>query len=293
MAGNTVHARDESRKSHHTPKDDPTDDLGTMFARGRLKEARQWFGRRGWNVLPQDERGRRVLAWGADHAWLAGPANPKRSVRNWCRRWWPSLSDAELAEIVARTETSNKRWSADQCAVVLEITVRDRESLGFRFVGAMDDPEYEHRNATAAAKHAARSRKYRAARGAKTRADYEGKSLSRTKPWEAEGISRASYYRRRRNGETSPCRDITFLTNNKSLRENIGSVTHLSHEPDLPSRPLNAARRAPEPVLVEFFDEHGNLISLEFDADDPELADFAPFAAAAGAAQSRTADRWR
>jgi hypothetical protein len=59
----------------------------------------------GWEVLPQGIRGQHILQWGADHAWLASPANPERGVRRWCRRW-ARLSDDALAEIVASTKTS-------------------------------------------------------------------------------------------------------------------------------------------------------------------------------------------
>jgi hypothetical protein len=43
-----------------------------------------------------------------------------------------------------------------------------------------------------------RQRKRLARPGAKPRAEYEGQSLSKLKPWKAEGISRAQWYRRRR-----------------------------------------------------------------------------------------------
>jgi len=47
-----------------------------------------------------------------------------------------------------------------------------------------------------------RRRKKRRAKGMKSRADYlEANSLSRDKPWVAEGISRAQWYRKQR--ETS------------------------------------------------------------------------------------------
>jgi len=45
-------------------------------------------------------------------------------------------------------------------------------------------------------------------RGHKTREEYLATSLSRLKPWEAEGISRRTYYRRLKqlsDGGTSPC----------------------------------------------------------------------------------------
>jgi hypothetical protein len=42
-----------------------------------------------------------------------------------------------------------------------------------------------------------RQNKERRAAGAMLRAEYEANSLSRTRPWDAEGISRATWYRRR------------------------------------------------------------------------------------------------
>lgn len=211
-----------------------------LLARGRLSEAKKWFAHRGWAVLPRGNRGQRILEWGCDHAWLAVGATGNdwkrnRSVRNWCRRWDPLLTDAELDQLVARTVTSNKRWSHDQCAAVLEITVRDRQAHGFRFFGANDDPNYEIRHAMKRDKAAARARKYRAANGAKPRTVYEANSLSRTRPWEQEGISRRTWERRRKKADASASRHLS----------NIGSVTDLRHNesepPDHPSR----ARQAP------------------------------------------------
>jgi hypothetical protein len=71
---------------------------------------------------------------------------------------------------------------------------------------------------------------------------------------------------------------------------NIGDVTHFSVTDDRPSRPRQASRRAPEPVTVQFqiIDEHGNVVTLDWDEDDP---DHAPFAAAAGATKSPKLER--
>src|ERR1700743_2643260 len=98
-------------------------DQTALIARCRLKEAKKWFVHRGWDVLPQGRRGQRILQWGADHAWLAASKTPQTSVRRWARRWAPWLKPAELNKLVSDTEHSNKRWSADQCAAVLEISV--------------------------------------------------------------------------------------------------------------------------------------------------------------------------
>jgi hypothetical protein len=193
---------------------DPDSDKAAMLARGRLSEAKKWFAHKGWDVLPRAIRGRRILLWGACQAYLAGPANPKRSCRNWCRRWWPTLTPAELDRIVARTVNSNKRWSADQCAAILEITVRDREIHAFRFIGANDDPNYEHRLKAKRKKNAEYSRKYRAAHSS---GRPRGRPKSEGVPaWKAAGFSsERSYYRhkahepQRLSGSKNVSRDIS------------------------------------------------------------------------------------
>jgi hypothetical protein len=170
-----------------------------IVARGRLADARRWFAYLGWEELPPTERGKRILKWDADHARLASPANPKRSVRRWVRRWAPWLTARELDDLAAACEQSNKRWSADQCASALEITMHYRSRLGLRFIGANDDTDYEIRSALKRANAAARARKCRSAKstGAKRgRPKSEG-----PKPWQVLGISKPTYFRWRKAGK--------------------------------------------------------------------------------------------
>ena len=181
----TIHKCIESRK--------------VIRARGRLSNAKKVFADRDWDVLPQGIRGRRILRWGADQAYLAGPANPEISVRRWCRRWAPWLKSAELDAIVAYTTTSNKRWSDDESAITLEITVADRQRLHLRFIGADNDPNYEIRDALQRAKDAGYSRTYRAKHST-------GRPRGRPKSvgvpaWVAAGASsERSYYRHKARG---------------------------------------------------------------------------------------------
>jgi hypothetical protein len=230
------------------------DDKGALLARGRLSDARKWFEYRGWDVLPQGIRGQRILRWGAIHAWLASPANPESGVRKWVRRWAPWLKQAELDELVAETALANKRWSSDQCAAVLEVTVRDRTFLGLRFLGANDDPDGEIRLAEKKAKAAARSRKYRAARstGAKDgRPSLQLSEAERLDRRRAQAADRKRAERARRRAAMgdvtlNPVRDIILVTNN-SRDNDIGGVTEFSVTEE--SRPRQADRRAHESVL--------------------------------------------
>ncbi|MET4483043.1 hypothetical protein ABIB66_007608 [Bradyrhizobium sp. F1.13.3] len=132
--------------------------LPPVVARGRLKEARIWNGLRGWKIWPKGS----PLGWAADHVYLASPHNWQHHLRRWCARWAPWLTQSELSELISSTAESNKRWTADQCAVALDVTLDDRNRLGFRFIGADDDPNYDRRRDTNQEKTNARARKYRA-----------------------------------------------------------------------------------------------------------------------------------
>jgi hypothetical protein len=85
-------------------------------------------------------------------------------------------------------------WIIDR----LEINEAEMRSAGLRSLVSPDVRRDIERIAKAAQRRAA---------GALPRAQYERGSFSRLRPWEAEGISRATYYRRIRRGETgvSPC----------------------------------------------------------------------------------------
>jgi hypothetical protein len=183
-------------------------DKATLIARCRLKQAKEWFAIRGWEQLPQDERGWSVLRWGADHAWMAASGNPQTSVRRWCRKAALWLTVSELDELVDETKRSNKRWSPDQCAAVLEISVTDRMEHKLWHFGAYDDPNYEVRLGISRTKSAKRSRKYRAkhSTGAK-----RGRPRLQLSPEEALARRRAQdaeRQRRRRASRKKPSRDI-------------------------------------------------------------------------------------
>lgn len=66
----------------------------------------------------------------------------------------------------------------------------------------LKDPAYVARRIAAEERrrirHRDREAKRRRSRGAKPRAEYEAQSISRAKPWEALGISRRTWFRRRK-----------------------------------------------------------------------------------------------
>ena len=166
--------------------------IGALIARCRLKEARIWLEDQGLKHLPNNERGIRIVRWGADQAWCAAPKNPQISVRRWCHKWAPWLTKPELDAMVIRTATSNKRWSIDQCAIVLEVSLEDHMRLKLRHIGANDDPSYDLRRELKLIDDRARQAKKRLVKGATPRS----KALSNAKPWVELGMSRRTWYNR-------------------------------------------------------------------------------------------------
>lgn len=101
-----------------------------------------------------------------------------------------------LAEAIQRRPRFRK---ADELARDLGVTLEERTTLGLRTIGAADRSKRQ-READRKAKDRARKKAARAAAGATPRE----RSLAALKPWEAEGISRRTWERRRaRNGAVS------------------------------------------------------------------------------------------
>jgi hypothetical protein len=78
----------------------------------------------------------------------------------------------------------------------LELYDEDRERLGIRTIEACD-VTFEQRKEINREKKIRRLEKQRRQSGVKPREQYEAQSLSRTKPWEIDKISRRTWERRR------------------------------------------------------------------------------------------------
>jgi hypothetical protein len=102
--------------------------------------------------------------------------------------------------------------SPDTIGKLLGVTEGERSAAGARNIGTACGSR-EAREAAARERNKARQRIRRREAGKMTREEYLRRSLSKSKPWEAEGISRAQWYRRRGADETSPCETSPCVTN--------------------------------------------------------------------------------
>lgn len=124
------------------------------------------------------------------------------------QRWMPWFDDDDVlkrANNLAATMMALKRGPAvlraDAVAKLICVTFEERQKLGLKTIGCCDvDRRERNRRVYEARKATERFRistKRRAA-GIQPRSEYIAQSLSAERPWIAAGMSRASWYRKRR-----------------------------------------------------------------------------------------------
>jgi len=147
-----------------------------------------------------------------------------QDLASWALVWAPWATDDVIEAIAARRSRRKRMIGAEAVARLLFVTLAERTALGLRTIGACDVSIEDRRQLAVVEKRTrdrARQEQKRRAAGRIPRDSYEAASVSRLKPWLAEGISRAAWYRRR---ETSPSRI-----------EVIGNSDTPVSEPDLPA----------------------------------------------------------
>jgi hypothetical protein len=163
------------------------------LAAKRISELKRLFAARYRGHLPDDAAGR-IAAFVMAHHLAYGP-DAGRRIPLWLGLKAPWMSEAEVADLTAKVVAKPLRWRADKLAKRLNLCDAERRRLGITTIGAVDVDKAER---IARRKESARQRmdRHRRATGVQRRADYEAKSLNRTRPWEAMGISRRTWYRR-------------------------------------------------------------------------------------------------
>ena len=167
----------------------------------RIPELSRLFRDRYGLYLPLDDAGFEDARIMADHmVQMAG--DPRRRISQWLKLVMPSLSLQRGQAIIETAIHQPRRWRADTLAKAMQLTDTDRTRLRITTIGAIDVTKAER-----AIRRKIRRRQLaaetRAAKRTQTRAEYLAASISKAKPWEVEGISRRTWYRRRKTG-TSP-----------------------------------------------------------------------------------------
>ena len=168
-----------------------------ILRRLRLGDLRTLFRARWGPVLPDDDAGRGDLVELLYQTSLGD--NSRARMAKVVEVWAPWMSPAEgeaLIKRIARLPVHECKSKAEALGKRLRVTNAERERLRLWTIAPCDLSREELVEQKKARKRAQRRQRHRE-RGALPRSVYEANSKSRTKPWEAEGISRRNWYYRR------------------------------------------------------------------------------------------------
>lgn len=147
-------------------------------------------------ALPDDDAGRDDALIVLHHM-VNQAVDPRRRMAQWLGTRCPWMPKQEAAQTIARVIANPRRWRADTLAAKLGLTAADRARWRITTIGATDLLK-EQRAARRRSRDNERKRRNRRAAGARPRAEYLAAAKhTGPKPWEAAGMSRATWYRRR------------------------------------------------------------------------------------------------
>jgi hypothetical protein len=166
-----------------------------MMRRLRLGNLRKLLRARCGPTLPDDDAGREYLY----ELLLPVSVGPHAGIKmtNVIGVWAPWMQGHEAAEVLAHcccTPIWRRMPTARLLGKRLRLTNGERERLKLWTIAPFNMSPQQARKQRRA-KDRARKRRLRQLRGCKGRIEYEASSATRTKPWLAAGISRATWYR--------------------------------------------------------------------------------------------------
>jgi hypothetical protein len=176
-----------------------------VIGRLRIGELNKLFRRRyagyaGEYELPDDDSGREDLMILLHHYANSNPLQMAKIIE--LRAPWMGVD--ERRSVLDRVAAYPWRWRSETLGRVLHVTKAEWQSLNLRTIAPVDMTRNE-RSQERKLRNRLRMHHKRRREGKKSRAEYECNSLSRTKPWLAEGISRRTWERRRR-ADQKACR---------------------------------------------------------------------------------------
>jgi hypothetical protein len=118
------------------------------------------------------------------------------ALGNWARRLGATLPERELIRIAETARAKRRQFKADTIGKILRVTYEERCAARISTIGCIDVSKTE-RTKRRKERRLVEKQNSRRNCGIIPRREYIAKSLTRTKPWLAEGISRRTWYRRR------------------------------------------------------------------------------------------------
>ena len=169
------------------------------FRRLRLGHLKRILHDRYGLILPDDDAGRDDL----HELLLAVSLRPKEPVlimRNIVETWAPWMTSPEMYDLIQRIEQTppNQRYrTAKDLGRRLNVTNAERERMRLWTIAPADMTEDELAEWRRAKRNQRRRRK-RQRDGIRSRMTFLAASLDRQKPWDKAGMSRRTWYRRRK-----------------------------------------------------------------------------------------------
>jgi hypothetical protein len=152
-------------------------------------------------------------------------------IRAWFAKIGADVFDADeietAADIAKHRPDSDRLASADQMAEMLDLEYEDRQRLAIFTIGAVDMTKRQRANARKQRKREqdrAKKEARRRERGAPNREQYRAESLSQTRPWEQEGISRSTWERRRRKHDATCSPPHTLIGGDQPASPGLGAA---------------------------------------------------------------------
>jgi hypothetical protein len=151
------------------------------------------------------------------------------------------MAPAEAGDLVAMILKRPRKYRPATLRRLLRLTEDERDTLEITTIRAFDATD-ESMKANRQRKKREAKTAQRRSKGSVSREEYETKSTSRTKPWEAEGVSRRTWYRRR---GTSPSPALEYPSYADAQLVPLETVRVAS--PSNPKSIQIGGRRKPEP----------------------------------------------
>jgi hypothetical protein len=173
---------------------------------------------------------------------LVGEGDLQDRMKDWCTRMRISrtFTDDEIAEAIEQAEQRKGLATQDRLAAILGLEYADRQRLAICTIGAVD---LDKRRRTIERKERKRERdraQIAAKRNKPGRAEWLSRNhLSRTRPWERDGISRRQWERRRARNVASVSPPQESLASDRPATSGTAVPQHTA------SRDMTSGRDSP------------------------------------------------
>lgn len=165
-----------------------------LIGRKRLRELEALYSKRYGAHLPYDDAGIDDLTLAAHHiAQLGGGGFPH--IVAWAAEHMPDMPTAAAEALAKRVMANPRRWKAATLGWRLGLTDAERTALGITTIRAAGVADADMRERRKAKQRACRDRWRQRQRDSRP-PEPKPEPLSRTRPWEALGMSRRTWYRK-------------------------------------------------------------------------------------------------